>query len=198
MDYKPIVTRSLAGQIADVIQQAIPDGSLIPNGGCGARGETGTPARGVAPHRAAGADAACGPASDPLPPRPHGRQLRQRPPARGAVRQLRHGGSVADRDGWRRPGRYRTARFEMEAVCCRLAAARIKAHDVVTLRDERAQKRDPALSDEEFCASDVRFHRAIVQASGNPVLRFVTNVIVEADGALIAHRRDQFGRRGSA
>ena len=86
----------------------------------------------------------------------------------------------------------------MEAVCCRLAAARIKAHDVVTLRDERAQKRDPALSDEEFCASDVRFHRAIVQASGNPVLRFVTNVIVEADGALIAHRRDQFGRRGSA
>jgi hypothetical protein len=31
-------------------------------------------------------------------------------------------------------------------------------------------ERDPALSDEEFCASDIRFHRALVDADGDALL----------------------------
>ena len=88
-----------------------------------------------------------------------------------------------------------TARFEMEAVCCRLAAIRIEPDEIAALRTELAQQAEPASSDEEFCASDVRFHRAIVRASGNPVLRFVMNVVVEtllpASNMIIAGVRDR-------
>lgn len=73
-----------------------------------------------------------------------------------------------------------TARFELEAVCCRMAAVHIDAGSIADLRKEIAHQRNPAISDEDFCASDVRFHRILVQASRNPVLRFVMNSVVEA------------------
>ncbi len=41
------------------------------------------------------------------------------------------------------------------------------------------QKND-ALTDEEFCASDVRFHRALVNATQNPVLKFQMYTVIEA------------------
>jgi len=43
---------------------------------------------------------------------------------------------------------------------------------------ERQAKDD--LSDEEFCASDVAFHRALVNAAGNPVLSYQLTGAVEA------------------
>ncbi|WP_454916779.1 FadR/GntR family transcriptional regulator [Xanthobacter sediminis] len=71
------------------------------------------------------------------------------------------------------------ARLEMEAVCCRLAAQnRTEAH-LATLAAEIATQRQAALSDQDFCASDVRFHRAIVDAAGNALLRFLMNAVVE-------------------
>ena len=41
-------------------------------------------------------------------------------------------------------------------------------------------QKNPELSDEEFCASDVRFHRALVDACRNPVLQFVMFAVIEA------------------
>ena len=73
-----------------------------------------------------------------------------------------------------------TARLEMEAVCCRLAAqGRTEAH-LAGMREELAIQRDAAISDQDFCASDVRFHRLIVEAAGNALLRFLMNALVEA------------------
>ncbi len=73
-----------------------------------------------------------------------------------------------------------TARLEMEAVCCRLAAQnRTEAH-LAALEAEIAIQRNAAVSDQDFCASDVRFHRAVVDAAGNALLRFLMNAVVEA------------------
>lgn len=195
MTYKPIVTTSLAGQIADAIQQAILDGSLARNDRL-AREEELAAQFGVS--------------------RPTVREALKRLAARHLIRSRRGpaGGNFVNAPSPEElSGSFgtaaallvatggvglddmATARFEMEAVCCRLAVARIKACEVTALRDELAQQRDPALSDEEFCASDVRFHRALVQASGNPVLRFMMNVVVEtllpASNMIIAGVRDR-------
>ena len=37
----------------------------------------------------------------------------------------------------------------------------------------------PERSDEDFCASDVRFHRALADAAGNPMLSFQMAGVVE-------------------
>jgi len=40
-------------------------------------------------------------------------------------------------------------------------------------------QKNSALSDIDFCASDVRFHRAMADASQNPVLQFVMFAVIE-------------------
>ncbi|MTJ83411.1 MAG: FadR family transcriptional regulator [Telmatospirillum sp.] len=74
------------------------------------------------------------------------------------------------------------ARLETETICCRLAAtAREDAH-LARMEAELAIQRDDSgrISDEEFCASDVRFHRALVDAAGNAPLAFMMHVVIEA------------------
>jgi GntR family transcriptional repressor for pyruvate dehydrogenase complex len=73
-----------------------------------------------------------------------------------------------------------TARLELEVVCCRLAASNRTGEHLDTMRRELESQRDPALSDEEFCASDIRFHRALVDAGGNALLQFLMHAVVEA------------------
>ncbi|HBM59051.1 MAG TPA: FadR family transcriptional regulator [Citreicella sp.] len=73
-----------------------------------------------------------------------------------------------------------TARAETEAVCCRLAARARTADDLAALRAELALQRDPTLRDEEFCASDLRFHRALVQATHNPPLKLMMYAVIES------------------
>ena len=48
------------------------------------------------------------------------------------------------------------------------------------MQRELEQQRDALLTDEEFCASDVRFHRTLVDACGNTLLRFLMHSVVEA------------------
>lgn len=72
------------------------------------------------------------------------------------------------------------ARLELETVCCRLAAANRTDAQLAKLELELAYQRRRAISDEDFCASDVRFHRLIVDATGNGPLRFVMFAVVEA------------------
>jgi len=72
------------------------------------------------------------------------------------------------------------ARHELELMCGRLAAERHEKRHLDAMAEEIAiQKRDD-LSDEEFCASDVRFHRALVDATDNRVLQFVMYTVIEA------------------
>lgn len=43
-----------------------------------------------------------------------------------------------------------------------------------------ARQQDLAIIDEAFCQADVAFHRALVDASGNGMLRFVMYTVIEA------------------
>src|SRR5688500_7271841 len=58
------------------------------------------------------------------------------------------------------------ARSELERICARLAAANRDESHLAILRAELEVQRDAAISDVDFCASDVRFHRALVDATG--------------------------------
>ncbi len=72
------------------------------------------------------------------------------------------------------------ARDALQRSCARLAAARRTPEHLGRMAAEIAVQRDPSLSGEAFCASDVRFHRALVDAAGNPVLGFVMGSVIEA------------------
>jgi len=72
------------------------------------------------------------------------------------------------------------ARYALERACTPLAAARRAPDHLATMRAEIHRQGQPGLSDESFCASDVTFHRALVDAAGNPVLSYQLAGAVEA------------------
>lgn len=72
------------------------------------------------------------------------------------------------------------ARGQTEALCCRLAARNRTEDDLDTMAQELALQQDETLNDEDFCASDVRFHRAVVQATGNGPLQFIMHAMIES------------------
>lgn len=72
------------------------------------------------------------------------------------------------------------ARLSMETACLSLACARRSSADLEAMRAEIATQRAGEISDEAFCDSDVRFHRAFVEAAGNPMLSFQMAGAIEA------------------
>ena len=64
--------------------------------------------------------------------------------------------------------------------CLQLAAKHISDEQIERLTQELSLQQDETLSAEEFCASDVRFHRLIAEASGNPLLSFIMHSVIEA------------------
>jgi DNA-binding FadR family transcriptional regulator len=72
------------------------------------------------------------------------------------------------------------ARLLIESACCHLAARRRTRAQMDRLRIEIERQSEPTLSDEMFCASDVEFHRILVEAADNPALSFASAGIVEA------------------
>lgn len=72
------------------------------------------------------------------------------------------------------------ARYTLERACAPLSAARRTADHLATMRAEIHRQRQPGLTDEAFCASDVAFHRALVDGAGNPVLSYQLAGAVEA------------------
>lgn len=72
------------------------------------------------------------------------------------------------------------ARHELEKTCVRLAAVNPDKSVLQTLQQELDLQQSDALTDEEFCASDVRFHRALVDACRNAMLQFLMYAVIEA------------------
>src|SRR6056297_2241141 len=72
------------------------------------------------------------------------------------------------------------ARYALERACAPLAATRRTPDHLATMRAEIHRPSQPGLSDESFCASDVAFHRALVDAADNPVLSYQLAGAVEA------------------
>ncbi|TYR33213.1 FadR family transcriptional regulator [Mesorhizobium microcysteis] len=73
-----------------------------------------------------------------------------------------------------------TARMETETICCRLAAEHRSDEDLAAMEAEIAVQSDSATTDEDFCASDVRFHRALVRAGRNGPLELMMYTVIEA------------------
>ncbi|MDJ0627275.1 MAG: GntR family transcriptional regulator [Rhodobacter sp.] len=72
------------------------------------------------------------------------------------------------------------ARYALERACAPMSARRRTADHLATMRAEIHRQSQPGLTDEAFCASDVAFHRALVDAAGNPVLSYQLAGAVEA------------------
>jgi len=72
------------------------------------------------------------------------------------------------------------ARFALERSCIPLAAERRQPDHLAAMRAEIHRQAQPGLSDEVFCDSDVTFHRALVDAAGNPVISYQLAGAVEA------------------
>ncbi len=72
------------------------------------------------------------------------------------------------------------ARYALERACAPLSAQRRTADQLATMRAEIFRQEQPGLTDVAFCASDVAFHRALVDGAGNPVLSYQLAGAVEA------------------
>ncbi len=72
------------------------------------------------------------------------------------------------------------ARYALERACAPLSAQRRTADQLATMRAEIFRQAQPGLTDEAFCASDVAFHRALVDGAANPVLSYQLAGAVEA------------------
>lgn len=72
------------------------------------------------------------------------------------------------------------ARYALERACAALSAERRTPDHLATMRAETFRQAQPGLTDEAFCASDVAFHRALVDGAANPVLSYQLAGAVEA------------------
>jgi len=72
------------------------------------------------------------------------------------------------------------ARYALERACAPLSAARCNGAHLATMRAEIHRQGQFGLSDEGFCASDVAFHRALVDGAENPVLSYQLAGAIEA------------------
>ena len=180
LEIAPIAQRSLSSQIADQIRQAIIDGSLKADDRLPTEGEL---------------------AQRYQVSRPTIREALKRLAAQNLIRSRRGptGGTFINRpsaddlsdalsgattllvsmDAFSMEEINQT-RLSLERTCITLAAENISQTQLHQLAEELATQQDPALEAEQFCASDVRFHRIIAEASGNRLLSFIMCSVIEA------------------
>lgn len=72
------------------------------------------------------------------------------------------------------------ARFALERSCAHLSAERRRDEHLDAMAREIGRQKKPKLTDEAFCASDVAFHRALVDGACNPVLSYQLAGSIEA------------------
>ncbi|MFO7888912.1 MAG: FCD domain-containing protein [bacterium] len=66
---------------------------------------------------------------------------------------------------------FHEVRYEFETYCCRLAAERRKPEHLKKMKAECEIQKDPTTNHEEFCHSDVRFHRVPKKPNRTLILR---------------------------
>ena len=180
IDFEPLQTKSLARQIADRIRQSIVAGELGADDRLPGESQlaeqfgVSRPTIREALKRLAAQHlirSRRGPTGGTFVNRPNQQQLRD---------SLTGAAIIAVSMGEFDPDDIAEARRELELLCCRLAVSNHQTADLDAMAAEIALQRDSTLSDEEFCASDVRFHRALVDATGNKVLQLVMFSVIEA------------------
>jgi GntR family transcriptional regulator, transcriptional repressor for pyruvate dehydrogenase complex len=71
------------------------------------------------------------------------------------------------------------SRLQFQALCCRMAAKHRTDEDIAALRKEIEVQRNLDLDDVGFCASDVRFHCRLAEASHNQIVATCLSGIVQ-------------------
>ncbi|GGF52789.1 hypothetical protein GCM10011332_02510 [Terasakiella brassicae] len=180
LKFEPLVTESLAKQIAQTLRQAIVDGDLKVDERLPTEPElaqrfgVSRPTIREALKRLA--------AQNLIRSRrgPSGGTFVNRPDSDEAQNTLINMTSLLTTMGEFDLSDIAEARRELELVCVRLAAQRCEQSHINSMMFELSLQKNAALSDQDFCASDVRFHRAIVDATGNTMLRFMMSSVIEA------------------
>ncbi|MDH3634848.1 MAG: FadR family transcriptional regulator [Gammaproteobacteria bacterium] len=72
------------------------------------------------------------------------------------------------------------ARRALQGSCLELAAVNANESHIQNIEAALIRQQDPGISDEAFCQADVAFHRALVDATENGMLRFVMYTVIEA------------------
>jgi len=72
------------------------------------------------------------------------------------------------------------ARRILQGSCLEQAVTNANEQHLYNIEQALLRQQDPAISDEEFCRADVAFHRALVDATDNGMLRFVMYTVIEA------------------
>ena len=72
------------------------------------------------------------------------------------------------------------ARRTLQGSCVNLAVIKASPGHIEKIEIALARQQDPGISDEAFCQADVAFHRALVDATDNGMLRFVMYTVIEA------------------
>jgi DNA-binding FadR family transcriptional regulator len=72
------------------------------------------------------------------------------------------------------------ARRTLQGSCVNLAVGKASPRHIEKIEAALARQQDPKISDEAFCQADVAFHRALVDATDNGMLRFVMYTVIEA------------------
>jgi len=180
IDYKPLAAKSLSKQIADNIQSAIVEGRLIVDerfpteDELAQRFKVSRPTIREALKQLAAQNlvrSRRGPTGGTFVNKPNSEQMRS---------DLTSAATMLVSMGEFDLAQMNEARHELELICCRLAAERHQPAQLKIMAEELEVQRNPMISDENFCASDVRFHRALVDASQNPVLQFLMAAVIEA------------------
>ena len=180
IDYKPLKTESLPKQIARQIRQAIVDGRLRADDRLPGEEELAQrygisrPTIREALKRLAAQNlirSRRGPAGGTFVNRPSQEEMRD---ALATTAMLGVGMGEFDLAD------VAQARRELELICCRLAARSRDPDQLAIMAKELENQARGDLSDEAFCASDVRFHRALVDATNNRMLQLVMVTVIEA------------------
>ena len=180
IDYQGLVTHGLAKQIAEKIRDAILEGRLqvheqLPTEAeLAARFDVSRPTIREALKRLA--------AQNLIRSRrgPSGGTFVNRPTQDEARLQVANTASLLVSMGEFTLDQIAEARLQIELACCRLAAERRTKDDLEALAAEIERQRDPSLSDVEFCASDVRFHRRVIESAHNPALGFAAAGVIDS------------------
>ena len=72
------------------------------------------------------------------------------------------------------------ARRVLQGGCLEHAVNNASQAQLLAIEKALQRQRDPDISDEDFCQADVAFHRALVDATDNGMLRFVMYTVIEA------------------
>ena len=72
------------------------------------------------------------------------------------------------------------ARRMLQSGCLQLAVENATREQITDIETALQRQKDPQIDDQAFCQADVAFHRALVDAAGNGMLKFVMYTVIEA------------------